>query len=159
MGCPCLLGSGAVRPLGCPRLCPRVRQCSELPASAAEALWRGHSATRSVSPDAASTRTQPPAPPRGQALLYYSQTVGCYTAVCQPAGERERVSRVSSTCQWPSKQANMPSPTQCGLSLEQATGQALSGRGWEEALFTSTDLARSLPSEPWLPSEPLSQGK
>lgn len=84
MGCPCLLGSGAVRPLGCPRLCPRVRQCSELPASAAEALWRGHSATRSVSPDAASTHTQPPAPPRGQALLYYSQRVGCYTAVCQP---------------------------------------------------------------------------
>lgn len=89
MECLCLLGPGAGRPLVCPQLCPHMRQCSEFSASAAAVLWRGHSATRSVSPDAASTHTLPPAPLQGQALLHYSQRVGCYTVVGQPAGKRE----------------------------------------------------------------------
>lgn len=53
----------------------------------------------------------------------------------------------------------MPNLTQGSLSLEQAVQQALSSRCWEEeALFISTNLTRGLPSDPWLPSEPLSQG-
>lgn len=69
MECLCLLGPGAGRSLVCPQLCPHNLQCSELSASAAAALWRRCSATRSVSLGAASTHTLPPAPPQGQALL------------------------------------------------------------------------------------------
>lgn len=117
MECPCLLEPGAGRPLVCPRLCPHVQQCSELSASAAAALWRGRSATRSVSPDAASTHTLLPPPPQGQALLHYSQRVGCYTAVGQPAGKREGQSGLQL----------MPVATQAGQHAQPHTVQPVTG--------------------------------
>lgn len=113
MECPCLLGPGAGRPLVCPLLCPHVQQCPGLSASTAAALWRGHSATRSVSPDVASMHILPPAPPQVQAPLYYSQRVGCYTAVGQPAGNREGQLGLQL----------MPVTTQAGLHAQPYTVQ------------------------------------
>lgn len=107
--------------LSCPGLGPSVRQCSGPAASAAAALQRARSGTRTAGTVAACTGTPPCAPPQGLAHSLCSLGDGWGTAVGHPAMKGQELAG-------PSRQkppVSMPVPGRTGLG------------GWEGSLCCS----------------------